>query len=62
MAHLYSTLFLVPNTPSGNLELLFIEINVSSANNILIGVIYRPRNGNYGEFNNALEHMDKINN
>ena len=32
----------------GTFEPLFIDL--SSTNNILIGVIYRPPNGNYNEF------------
>ena len=47
----------------GTFESLFIEIDLSSQNNILIGVIYRPPNGNYNEFINTQEYiLDKISN
>ena len=47
----------------GIFESLFIEIDLSGTNNILIGVIYHPANFNYDECINTIECiLDKISN
>ena len=40
-----------------NFDSLFIETDLSSTNNILMNAIYRPPNGNYDEFFNAIEQF-----